>query len=302
MNFRMYGKVLVVLALVAGCAAAQDESALRQRVQERSQAIVDLLSAGVVYEGTDGLLKSSGPLDNQQSQLMQAENKDRQDIFAFIAGKSRVPVEQIADMYAKRAQAKWPRQSVSLGMGSCKLVPAKNVDVARLFEYFHQGLNYAMHKKYDFALKEFQQALIIDKNFLDLNQNIGSAQLALKHYAEAEAAFKEEAKLIDCLMGLNENQLSAFGYFIEVEDKDPVKRKKEQAEKLKAKLPEAKATVNYNLACIYSREGNKDAGIDSLKKAVQAGFKDRNNLKTDPDLAFLRSTPEFRQVLLSVSQ
>ena len=87
-----------------------------------------------------------------------------------------------------------------------------------------------------------------------------------------------------------------------IDEKDPVKRKKAQAERLKAKLPEAKAFVNYNLACVYSLQRNKDAALDSLKKAIGAGFKNGKNLATDPDLAFLRSTPEFRQAVSSVSQ
>src|SRR5438093_4343458 len=156
--------VLAALTLVP--LQAQDEATLKQRVQGRSQAVVDLLTTGVVMEGPDGLLKPNGQLDQVQSQLMQDENKDRQAIFALIAAKAKIPLEDVGPMYSKRARAKWPSQQAASGGGPCKLVPAKAADVARLLQYLKQGMNYASQKKYDLALAEFQRALVIDKNFL----------------------------------------------------------------------------------------------------------------------------------------
>jgi hypothetical protein len=99
---------------------------------------------------------------------------------------------------------------------------------------------------------------------------------------------------------LNDAQLSNFAYFIEVDEKDPAKRKKEQSDKLKAQIPVIKGTAHYNLACVYSTQKQKDAALTELRAAVDAGFSDKKALSSDPDLAFVRSTPEFRDILSKV--
>ncbi len=294
-------KTLVALTLLtAGLALADDDAALKQRAQARSQAVVDLLATGAVYEGTDGMLKPVNQLEPAQSQLMREENKDREAIYALIAAKTKVPAEDVARMYSTRARAKFPQKPVVSGVGPCKLVLAKPTDVARLLQYMKQGMNYASQKKFDMALNEFQPALAIDKNFLGLQQNVGAAQGALKKYSEAEAAFKAEVKLAECLAPLNENQLAAFGYFMEVDEKDPVKRKKVQGEKLKAEVPKVRASANYSLACVYSLQKQKDPALAALKAAVDAGFSDKKSLNSDPDLGFVRQTPEFKEIVSKV--
>ncbi|MEX2264241.1 MAG: DUF1318 domain-containing protein [Bryobacteraceae bacterium] len=299
-NQKRLTRMLGALLLAALTALAQDEASLKQRVQGRSQAVVDLLASGAVMEGIDGLLKPNGQLEPPQSQLMQEENKDRQAIFALIAAKSKIPVEDVGELYSKRARAKWPPHAAAAGLGPCKLSPARNVDAARLLQYLKQGMNYASQKKYDLALAEFQPALAIDRNFLGLNQNVGAAQLALKKYPQAEAAFQAEAKLAECLSPLNEGQLAAFAYFVEVEEKDPVRRKTAQAAKLKTEVARAKAEANYNLACLYSLKRQKEPALGALRAAVDAGFSNKRALNSDSDLAFIRQTPEFRDIAAKV--
>jgi tetratricopeptide (TPR) repeat protein len=176
-------------------------------------------------------------------------------------------------------------------------VPAKVADVARLLQYLKQGMTYASQKRYDAALAEFQQALAIDRNFLGLNQNVGAAQLALKKYAEAETSLRAEVKLVDCLAPLNESQLAPFAYYIEVEEKDPQKRRAEQASRLKKDVAKAKADANYNLACLYSVKKDKDPALSALRAAIDAGFSNKQALRSDADLAFIRQTPEFRDIV-----
>lgn len=55
------------------------------------------------------------------------------------------------------------------------------------------------------------------------------------------------------------------------------------------KLP----TAAYNLACVDAREKKIDAAFASLDRALGAGFDDEAALRTDPDLAPLRSSPRW---------
>jgi non-specific serine/threonine protein kinase len=53
------------------------------------------------------------------------------------------------------------------------------------------------------------------------------------------------------------------------------------------------ATVLYNVACIFCQMGKQSEGMDALKKAWTAGFRESDWARRDPDLALLRGDPEF---------
>jgi non-specific serine/threonine protein kinase len=55
-------------------------------------------------------------------------------------------------------------------------------------------------------------------------------------------------------------------------------------------------TVLYNAACVYAQLGRKAEALEALRRAVDAGFKDRGWIRRDPDLAALHGDPEFEQL------
>ncbi len=58
------------------------------------------------------------------------------------------------------------------------------------------------------------------------------------------------------------------------------------------------AGVFYNLACLYAREGKKEAAVAHLKLAIQNGYNNWAQLKKDPDLANISKT-EYYGFLMS---
>ena len=56
------------------------------------------------------------------------------------------------------------------------------------------------------------------------------------------------------------------------------------------------ATVLYNLACTFCSLGKKTEAMDALRKAWQAGFRESDWARRDPDLALLQDEPEFQQL------
>jgi predicted esterase len=58
----------------------------------------------------------------------------------------------------------------------------------------------------------------------------------------------------------------------------------------------------YNLGAAQARSGDRRHALDSLEKAVAAGFKDRSQLLSDEDFASLRGEARFRALLASGSQ
>jgi tetratricopeptide (TPR) repeat protein len=59
------------------------------------------------------------------------------------------------------------------------------------------------------------------------------------------------------------------------------------------------AAAHFNLACNYSRLSKKDEAFNSLAAAVKCGYANFQKIQSDPDLAFLRSQPEFSQFAAS---
>ena len=56
------------------------------------------------------------------------------------------------------------------------------------------------------------------------------------------------------------------------------------------------SSVLYNCACVYGILGKKDESLSSLRKAFEAGFKDTQWARRDPELLLLHDEPEFNEM------
>ena len=56
------------------------------------------------------------------------------------------------------------------------------------------------------------------------------------------------------------------------------------------------ASILYNAACVFCLLKKKLEALDALRKAFDAGFKDPNWARRDPDMALLRGDPEFERM------
>ena len=56
-------------------------------------------------------------------------------------------------------------------------------------------------------------------------------------------------------------------------------------------------TAQYNLACSLALKGRKREAVDTLRKAIDLGYKDYEWLKKDPDLHILHTYPLFKKLL-----
>jgi tetratricopeptide (TPR) repeat protein len=55
--------------------------------------------------------------------------------------------------------------------------------------------------------------------------------------------------------------------------------------------------MSYNVACLYSRLGEKKQGIAYLQKAIEQGYTNFEWLKRDPDLNNIQNEPEFIELM-----
>jgi hypothetical protein len=56
------------------------------------------------------------------------------------------------------------------------------------------------------------------------------------------------------------------------------------------------ATVLYNAACVFCSTNKKSEALDAIRKAWEAGFKDPEWARRDPDLELLHGDPEFERL------
>ncbi|HBR16274.1 MAG: hypothetical protein A3G39_11585 [Deltaproteobacteria bacterium RIFCSPLOWO2_12_FULL_43_16] len=68
------------------------------------------------------------------------------------------------------------------------------------------------------------------------------------------------------------------------------------------KLNRRMVDAYYNIACVYSKQGNIEGGFKALKWATAYGFRDINKLLTDPDLERLRHETEFSDIIESIKK
>ncbi|PON64155.1 Pilus biogenesis/stability type IV [Parasponia andersonii] len=61
--------------------------------------------------------------------------------------------------------------------------------------------------------------------------------------------------------------------------------------------PDEASVANYNVACCYSKLNQTQAGLSALEDALKAGFEDFKRIRTDPDLANLRTSEQFDPLL-----
>ena len=56
------------------------------------------------------------------------------------------------------------------------------------------------------------------------------------------------------------------------------------------------AIVLYNAACVFCQLGKKPEALAAIQKAWDAGFRDPDWARRDPDLALLHGDPEFEKL------
>ena len=54
--------------------------------------------------------------------------------------------------------------------------------------------------------------------------------------------------------------------------------------------------AHYNLACTLSRMGETDEAADALQHAIALGYRDKDQIETDPDLENLRASKRYREI------
>ena len=158
----------------------------------------------------------------------------------------------------------------------------------------HNGLGfvYTIYGQYEEAIASFERAVELDPHGAWPHNNLGVLYRHLDRYDESIAVLQRAVDL-DPSSGLHYANFAATCR--EIGQEENYKKCIRHARKLMEDESE------YGKACIESIAGNVDAAMEHLAKALEKAPGDRKLARRDPDFAFIRDDPRFRELVGSTS-
>lgn len=124
-------------------------------------------------------------------------------------------------------------------------------------------------------------------------------RMAIFHYNEGnkflnkgnwKAAVENYKMALHHDKGLNEVYINMSNAYLKAGQYGEAKK---TLDSLKVQAPD-NPHLYYNLACYYSLTEQETDSLEALQQSIRLGYKNRDDAHTDPDLANLRKTAEFK--------
>lgn len=173
------------------------------------------------------------------------------------------------------------------------------------------GVAYHHMFAFDEARKNYEVALRLNPHYAEALNNLGAVYHAKKEYRQAQREYKLAIKYAP-KSGVAYGNLGT-SYFADHKYKQGIKAYQKavavdptifnpgRAAGIEEGVSaEQRIAVNYSLAKVYAQAGKQEEAMAALHKAFEAGFKDRKKLMEDRELAGLRETPEFKQMVMDL--
>jgi tetratricopeptide (TPR) repeat protein len=161
----------------------------------------------------------------------------------------------------------------------------------------------------DEARKYYQMALSMRPGYADALNNLAAVYHGQHDYKQAERTYKTALKYSPqsavtlCNLGTSyfadekyKQGMEAYAKALALNPNifDPKQTQIVQETTTRRQL----VAVNYYLAKTYATAGKMEEAITYLRRAMEAGLKDRKMIMKDKEFAALRSRPDFHQMML----
>jgi len=172
-------------------------------------------------------------------------------------------------------------------IGICQMQLGRWVEARKSFEkaikidknyskaYNNLAVVHYQSKKYGRAIKNYKRALEMEPENASYHSNLGSAYFAHK---ELDNAMTEYAKALQL-------------------DPDIFERRSSVGIVAQMSSPEDRAHFSYVLAKMYAQMGQFDKALLYLRRAMEEGYKDINNVYQDGEFAQLRKDQRFTALM-----
>ena len=171
------------------------------------------------------------------------------------------------------------------------------------------GITELMLQHYKKSEKEFQHAIKLDPQLADAYNNLGVIRYEEKKY---ENAIKQYEKAIH----LNDGMASFYGnlgaaYYLKKDydkasdsyaravsiDPDFFQHNSHLGVSARVPSPQDRARFDYILARLYAKQGIPDRCLEYLRRAMEDGYKQINDVYNDSAFTDLRKDPRFTELM-----
>lgn len=172
-----------------------------------------------------------------------------------------------------------------------------------------KGMSYLLLQRRDEAAKCFDKAIKMDKKAPEGYNNRGYVEQMRKNYDKAIKYYKKAAKLrpTDAVFYFNMGS-SYFGKHDYAQasklyqqafaiDPDIFNRAQRTGIMAQATTPEDRAAFSFMVARMYAKAGDFDQSLEYLRKAMEDGYKNINQVYTEQEFATLRTDKRFEELM-----
>jgi len=143
--------------------------------------------------------------------------------------------------------------------------------------YNNLGVIYYHNRKYSKAISLYAKAIKLNQDSASYYSNMGTAYFAKKQFDEAMAAYSQAMK-IDPDVFERTSRTGVAGYITS---------------------PEDRARWDYVLAKLWAKAGDNDRCLQALRRAMEDGYKNIDEVYKDDEFAGLRKDPRFVELMAS---
>ncbi len=141
--------------------------------------------------------------------------------------------------------------------------------------YNNLGVIKYEQRRYGSAVKEYKKAIKFDPNSASYFSNLGSAYFAKKDWLRANEAYTQAVQL----------------------DPEVFNRNSRTGVSAQMSSPEDEAKFQFVMAKIYAKNGYTDMALMCLRRSMESGYKDINNVYKDSEFEALRKDPRFTALM-----
>lgn len=157
--------------------------------------------------------------------------------------------------------------------------------------------------------RDFERALRLDRNFADACNNLGVIYYIGRKYNKAVKQYDKAIKLKPDVASFYANlgaayysqkewdsAITAYGQALRL-DPDLFERSSRNGVAAQLPSPQDRSHFNYLVAKLYAKLGDRDRALEYLRRAMEEGYKNINDVYKDPEFAELRSDTRFSQLM-----
>ncbi|HTW57117.1 MAG TPA: tetratricopeptide repeat protein [Terriglobales bacterium] len=153
----------------------------------------------------------------------------------------------------------------------------QSIKADRKFADAYNNLGVVMYegRRYGAAIKEYRRAIAIDATSASFFSNLGAALFSKKQFDAAVTAYQRALEI----------------------DPNVFARTSRGGVQAQLPSPEDRAHYDYTVAKLYAKMGFSDQSLEYLRKAMEEGYKDFNDVYKDVEFAQLRKDKRFAELV-----